>query len=114
MPTDPIDNQTNPSDVYIASRFKASVGYGDQADVTPSSLLPGDKIKYSPAAAKLRPVAPVDVKAAIVANETRTVSAAQYPAAHGHRNVNANPARVPLGTNRRASSIIAPRGSAKR
>jgi hypothetical protein len=112
MSTNPIDNQTNPSDVYIASRFKADTGYGDQADVTPSSMLPGQKLKYSPAAQKLRPVAPVDVK--VVADQTRTVSAAQYPAAHGHRNVNANPARVPSGTNRRASSIIAPRGLAKR
>jgi hypothetical protein len=114
MSTNPIDNQTNPSDVYIASRFKADTGYGDQADVTPSSLLPGDKIKYSPAAAKLRPVAPVDVKAAIVANETRTVSAAPITPAFGMKNPNANPPRVPSGTNRRASSIIAPRGSAKR
>lgn len=114
MSTNPIDNQTNPSDVYIASRFKADTGYGDQADVTPSSLLPGDKIKYSPTAKKLRPVAPVDVKAAIVANETRTIDMKGAPKpAFGMRSPD-NSARVPSGTNRRASSIIAPRGNARR
>src|SRR5579871_3413509 len=98
-----------PDQVYITSRFKADTGYGDTANLQPSSLLPGDKIKYSPTAAKLRPVAPVDVKAAMVPTN-RNVSAEPLPTRVGRGDRARAPAKVPSGNNR-AVSQIAPRRS---
>ncbi|WP_298107423.1 hypothetical protein [Bradyrhizobium sp.] len=96
----------------VASRFKAQVGYGDTSSLQGSSLLPAEKPKYFPTAAKRRPVAPVDVKASMV-NTNRTISAAPIKPAHGMRNVNANPAKIPSDSNR-AVQQIAPRGEARR
>ena|SRR5579872_3207186 len=102
-----------PDQVYISSHMRADTGYGDTANLQPSSLLPGDKIKYSPTAAKLRPVAPVNAKAAVVANETRKVSAEPFPVRVGRRDRAQAPAKIPSGNNR-AVSQIAPRKAAKR
>jgi len=100
-------------EIISGSRFAPQVGYGDTSSLQNSSLLPGQKPKYSPTAAKLRPVAPVDVKAAIVANETRTVSAKPYPTRVGRGDRAQAPAKIPSGNNR-AVSQIAPRTVAKR
>jgi hypothetical protein len=115
MATAPIDNQAGVNYQPIASRFVAETGYGDTNNLQGPSLLPGQTIKRSKVAKSLQPVAPVDVKAAIVANETRTIDMKGAPKpAFGMKNPNASPAKIPSGTNRYASSIIAPRGNARR
>lgn len=96
----PIDEQTAPSFQPIASRFRAEVGYGDTSSLQPSSLLPGDKIKYSPVAETLRPVAPVHVKAAVVANEARTVSAKPLATRVGRSDRARAPATIPTSNHR--------------
>lgn len=100
------------AEIISGSRFAPSVGYGDTSSLQGSSLLPGEKPKYSPAAAKLRPVAQVDVKSPVVANEVRTVSAEPIKPSFGMKGASRGPT-IPAGNNR-AVSQIAPRGDAKR
>lgn len=97
----------------VGSRFRAEVGYGDCANLQPSSLLPGDTIKRSTIAKTLQPVAPVNAKAAVVANETRTVSAEPYPVRVGRGDRGQSPAKIPNSNSRAAYSQIANR-TAKR
>lgn len=98
--SDPIDSQTNPTEIFIGHGMRAETGYGDCANLQPSSLLPGDKIKYSAEAKKLRPVEPVDVKASMV-RTNRNVSAKPLATRVARGDRNQEPARVPAVTNRR-------------
>ncbi|MGY3584333.1 hypothetical protein ACVIGB_006609 [Bradyrhizobium sp. USDA 4341] len=87
----------------VGSKFKADVGYGSAADtVNPSSLEPGQKVKRSAIGETLQTeVDPVP------APQTRSVSDAEYPPAHGMRSRSHEGGVIPA--NSRSVTKVAPR-----
>jgi hypothetical protein len=76
-------------------------GLGVGGDPNASSLEPGQKPKRTPEGAKL--IAAMGGDAATVPSadwRTREVSAKPYPTAHGMKNPNASPAKIPSVTDR--------------
>jgi hypothetical protein len=100
----------------VGSKFKSDNSYGQDGSATPSSVpvkkTPAYNVK-NPEASLVRPHDPVLTDPDVRNWQTRGVSAAPIKTAFGMKSPD-NSARVPSGTNRRASSIIAPRGSARR
>lgn len=86
-----------PPETFISSRMPPDDGYGQNGYRGPSSLQPGKNTKQSP-------YAPLDDDAKSIlkasgmsfSRQTRTIGARQaVPTAHGHKNPNANPAKIP-------------------
>ena len=98
----------------VGSKFKPNNGFGQNGFTGSSSTTPKEPVPhYASVASTVKPKDPVLTDPDVRNWETRTVSAAPIKPAFGMKSPD-NSARVPSGTNRRASSIIAPRGSAKR
>jgi hypothetical protein len=99
----------------VGSKFKPNNGYGQNGFTGPSSTTPKEPVPhYASVASTVKPKDPVLTDPDVRNWETRGVSAAPIKPSFGMRNPNANPAKIPSGTNRHASSIIAPRGNARR
>jgi hypothetical protein len=100
------------ADEIIASRLIAHVGYGDQADQTPSSL-PIDKldtIKRSPISKSIRKASGVVRVPPADDWQTRPVSSAQaVPTNPGAKGRSEAVAKIPLTNNRGAARAIARR-----
>ncbi|WP_426438567.1 hypothetical protein [Bradyrhizobium genosp. P] len=100
----------------VGSKFSSQNKPGQNGSSAPSSVPTNEVAKFNvrnPAAQSVKPRDPVITDGDAKNWQTRNVSAAPLPPAHGHRDVNASPVKVPLGNNR-AVSEPAPRGARSR
>jgi hypothetical protein len=87
----------------VGSKMKPNNGYGANGFTGAASLLPGEKVKRNSIAQGIVAADPVTAGAGDW--QTRPVSTEQkVPTAFGHKNPNADPAKIPAGNVRRSKT----------